>query len=309
LNSPFHRPVLVNKVIELLITDKSGIYVDCTLGGGGHCRAILESLSPEGKVIAMDIDQEAIQYSSRLLKEYRGRITIRRENFRHIGELLHQEGISKVQGIFLDLGVSSHQLETPSRGFSYKSEGPLDMRMDREQEKRAFQVVNFYEEEKLKWIFQHYGEERFSGRIARAIVKEREKGPIDSTQKLVQIILPLIPGPGANKTLSRIFQAIRIEVNRELENLRACLEASMDVLDKGGRIAVIAYHSLEDRIVKSFFKDRSGRCVCPPGLPKCVCRREGDLKILTKKPVTPDEDERRTNPRSRSAKLRVAEKL
>lgn len=305
----FHRPVLINKVMELLITDKSGVYVDCTLGGGGHCQAILENLSPKGRVIAMDIDQEAIQYSSRLLRKYGEKLAIRRGNFRHIRELLHQEGISKVQGIFLDLGVSSHQLETPSRGFSYKQAGPLDMRMDGEQEKRAFQVVNFYEEEKLRWIFQHYGEERLSGKIARVIVKERGKGHIDSTQKLAQIILPLVPGPRANKTLSRIFQAIRIEVNQELENLKSCLEASMDVLAKGGRIAVIAYHSLEDRIVKSFFKDRSGRCVCPPDLPRCVCGRRGDLKILTKKPVTPDEDEKRANPKARSAKLRVAEKL
>lgn len=311
LNSParFHQSVLLKEAVEYLITDKKGIYVDGTLGGGGHSRAILQNLDAQGMVIAFDIDEEAIAYSSKLLQEFSGRIVIKRGNFRHLKELLAEEGISEVNGILLDLGVSSHQLDADYRGFSYRKEGPLDMRMDGSQGKGAFHVVNFYSERQLRRIFYQYGEEEHSRKIAKAIVRERAKSQIGTTQKLAQIVRPLAPQPRVNKTLSRIFQAIRIEVNQELENLAICLEASLSLLTPGARIGVISYHSLEDRIVKSFFRDNADACVCPPGLPQCLCGRKARLKIITPKPIVPSVEDKNSNPRARSAKFRVAEKL
>ncbi|MDZ7261982.1 MAG: 16S rRNA (cytosine(1402)-N(4))-methyltransferase RsmH [candidate division KSB1 bacterium] len=305
----FHQPVLVEKVLELLVTDRGGTYVDATLGGGGHARAILEQLGDQGKVLGIDVDEEAVAHSRLFLQGFGDRITIRKGNFRDLKDILAKEGLSEVEGILLDLGVSSHQLDTDYRGFSYRYRGPLDMRMDQSQAKSAYQVINFYQEEKLAHIFRSFGEERYAQRIARRIVKERKKCTITDTEKLMQIISSVVPAKGRIKTLSRIFQALRIEVNEELENLAGVLESSIPVLKIGARMVIISYHSLEDRMVKQFFKKEENHCTCPPQLLQCICGGKGRLHILTKKVVKPQELEIRLNPRARSARLRAAERV
>ncbi|HHM23617.1 MAG TPA: 16S rRNA (cytosine(1402)-N(4))-methyltransferase RsmH, partial [Bacteroidetes bacterium] len=243
------------------------------------------------------------------LRRFGPRVTLRQANFRELGAVLQELKIPAVDGILMDLGVSSHQIDTDYRGFSFMQAGPLDMRMNRRQRFGAYQVVNTYPESELRRIFYEYGEERRSAAIARAIVKARQQAKIDSTDRLAKIIAGAVPRQHLNKTLARIFQAIRIEVNAELTNLQAGLEQAVEHLRPGGRLVVISYHSLEDRIVKHFFRENERHCICPPELPQCVCGEPGRLRVLTRRPVVPSEEEIRRNPRARSAKLRVAEKL
>lgn len=283
--------------------------MDGTLGGGGHSEEILKRLTT-GKLIAIDRDEEAILAAKERLKDYKNVIYIK-DNFKNIKEILRNLGIEKVDGILLDLGVSSYQLEEVERGFSYMKDAPLDMRMDKTSPFSAYDVVNRYSEKELERVIREYGEEKWASRIAKFIVEERKKGDIKTTSQLVEIIKKAIPA-SARRTgphpAKRTFQAIRIEVNEELKDLDKALEDMVEVLRGKGRIAVITFHSLEDRIVKNTFKKLENPCTCPPGLP-CTCGKQPVIKIITKKPILPSKEEVEENPRSRSAKLRVAEKL
>ncbi|HBT49238.1 MAG: Ribosomal RNA small subunit methyltransferase H [Caldanaerobacter subterraneus] len=304
-----HKSVLLKETIEHLNINPEGIYVDGTLGGGGHSEEILKRLTT-GKLIAIDRDEEAILAAKERLKDYKNVIYIK-DNFKNIKEILRNLGIEKVDGILLDLGVSSYQLEEVERGFSYMKGAPLDMRMDKTSPFSAYDVVNRYSEKELERVIREYGEEKWASRIAKFIVEERKKGDIKTTSQLVEIIKKAIPA-SARRTgphpAKRTFQAIRIEVNEELKDLDKALEDMVEVLRGKGRIAVITFHSLEDRIVKNTFKKLENPCTCPPGLP-CTCGKQPVIKIITKKPILPSKEEVEENPRSRSAKLRVAEKL
>jgi len=304
----FHTPVLLQEAVNYLLTVTNGIFVDGTLGGGGYARAIAERLSPEGKLIAFDVDEDAIAQASQRLVKFGGKVSIVQANFSMVKEVLQQLNISAIDGLVLDLGVSSYQLDEPSKGFSFQSESPLDMRMDRRLPMNAGDVVNLYDERLLAEILWKYGEERYSRRIAHAIVERRKSGLIRTTTELVDTVSRVIPRAQRQKSLARIFQAIRIEVNHELDNLRTTLVDGIELLKKGGRIVVVSYHSLEDRIVKEVMKTAAGK------MPSASLIGSGEepsptLKIITKKPITPSEEEVRRNSRSRSAKMRVAERI
>jgi 16S rRNA (cytosine1402-N4)-methyltransferase len=305
----YHHPVLLHEIVDILITNPAGTYIDGTLGGGGHTEAILKKLSPEGRVLAFDVDDDAIEYAQHRLAGDQKRIRFVRNNFSSIAAVVQETGSTPVSGILVDLGVSSHQIDAPERGFSFQSDTRLDMRMDVRTPNNAWNVVNQYDEQHLADILVHYGEERRSHQIARTIVRERLKAPIDTTGKLTAIITGIVGERFAKKTLARVFQAIRIEVNRELENLESFLRQVPDVLAPHGRIAAISYHSLEDRIVKTFFRQeaadviRSGHKLIPDQ------PREPRLRILTKDPIIPGDEECAENPRARSAKLRIAERV
>lgn len=303
----FHEPVLKTEALRLLITDKKGTYLDGTLGGGGHSEAILNSINKSGKVLALDLDNDAIQYSLKRLKY--NNFFAEQANFKTLGEVLKKRKISRLHGILLDLGISSYQINTAEKGFSYRLSGKLDMRMNSNQQLTAHEIVNTFSEEKLCEIFQKFGEERRFRSVTRAIIKERKKRIIETTSDLKETVSSALPYQNRVKSLSRIFQALRIVVNEELENLRAVLKNGIDYLATGGRLVVISYHSLEDKIVKDFLKHESRRCVCPPDLPVCVCGEPGRLKILTKRAIQPSEQEVLHNPRSRSGRLRAAETL
>jgi 16S rRNA (cytosine1402-N4)-methyltransferase len=303
----FHEPVLKEEALTFLVTAKKGIYLDGTLGGGGHSEAILKNIHKSGRLIALDLDNDAIHFSRTRLKHKN--FLVEQANFKNLGEVLKKLKINRVHGILLDLGVSSYQIDTAEKGFSYRASGKLDMRMNSKQQLTAHEIANTFSEEKLCEIFKKYGEERRYRAISRVIIKEREKNVIETTTDLQEIISAVLPYQNRVKSLSRIFQALRIAVNEELENLKAALESGLDYLTTGGRLVVISYHSLEDRIVKNFFKQESRRCVCPPDLPICVCGEPGRLKILTKRPIQPSKEEVQRNPRSRSARLRTAEML
>lgn len=305
----FHEPVLRDEVIHYLMTQKDGIYVDGTVGGGGHAEAIVQNLEPEGRLVGIDLDGEALQFAQNRLRSYMNQITLKQGNFKELGQILEAFHIEKVHGILLDLGVSSHQIDTGARGFSFSADGPLDMRMNPGQNLSAFEIINQSSEDELVEIFRSYGEERHSRKIARKLIKEREKSTIRTTQELREIIGHSVPHRYQIKSFARIFQALRLAVNDELRNLSEVLRTSLEWLSELGRLVVISYHSLEDRLVKDFFKKESARCVCPPELPVCVCGKKGTLNILTKRVVRPSEEEVRRNPRSRSAKLRAAERL
>lgn len=305
----FHEPVLKKEAVDLLFTNENGIYLDGTLGGGGHALAILERLGPHGRLLGLDLDNEAIEFAVNQLKPFKDRIVIQQGNFKELDKFLKNLKIDQVHGILLDLGVSSHQIDTAARGFSFSLSGPLDMRMDSKQKLTAYEIIQKYSESELSNIFKTYGEEKRSRAVARIIVKERKKSPIQTTEALREIMSKVLPYQNRVKSLARIFQALRIAVNEELKNLREALNLSIDYLLPGGRILIISYHSLEDRIVKDFFKGESVRCVCPPEVPVCVCGRKGRLKILTKRPVRPSEEEVRRNPRCRSARLRASERI
>ncbi len=305
----YHVPVLLREVLHWLLTEPGGIYVDGTVGGGGHAEAILQRLNAEGRLIGLDVDPEALEFAGKRLEPFGPRVLLRRANFRDLGQVLQELGIDAVDGILLDLGVSSHQIGTGYRGFSFMQKGPLDMRMNPDQKLGAYQVVNQYSEAQLLRIFREYGEERRAAAVARAIIRARERGPIDSTVRLAEIVAGAVPQGHRNKTLARIFQAVRIEVNAELTNLKLGLEAALEHLRPGGRMVVISYHSLEDRMVKQFFRRSEKRCVCPPELPQCICGEPGNLRILTRRPVRPEAEEIQENPRARSARLRAAEKI
>ena len=306
-----HYSVLLNECIEGLDIDPDGIYVDGTAGGGGHSFAIASRLSG-GKLIAIDQDEAAIRAAGERLAPLGERAQVVRSNFCEIAKVCEELGIEEIDGLLLDLGVSSYQLDTPERGFSYNSDAPLDMRMDKRKSLSAYEVVNGYSEEKLKKIFYEYGEERFSAAIAAAIVRKRQIAPIESTAELSDIIKYAIPPAareGGHHPAKRTFQAIRIEVNSELDVIEPAIRDAVSMLRKGGRIAIITFHSLEDRIVKQTFADLAKGCVCPRDLPICVCGRKPVLKQVNKKPILPSKAELDENPRSRSAKLRVAVKL
>ena len=306
-----HYSVLLNECIEGLDIDPDGIYVDGTAGGGGHSFAIASRLQG-GRLIAIDQDEAAIAAAGARLAPLGERATVVRSNFCEVARVCRELGIDGIDGLLLDLGVSSYQLDTPERGFSYSSDAPLDMRMDKRKALSAYEVVNEYSEEKIKKILYEYGEERYSAAIAAAIVKRREKSPIESTAELSDIIKYAIPPAareGGHHPAKRSFQAIRIEVNSELDVIEPAIRDAVSMLRPGGRIAIITFHSLEDRIVKQTFADLAKGCVCPRELPVCVCGRKPVLKQVNKKPILPSAKELEENPRSRSAKLRVAVKL
>lgn len=305
-----HYSVLLSESVDGLQVKPDGIYVDCTLGGGGHSEKIASKLSCEGMLIAIDQDMAAINASKKRLAPYGDKITFVHDNFRNVGDILARLGIEKIDGAIIDLGVSSYQLDTPERGFSYMHDAPLDMRMNPESELSAYEVVNTYSEERLKNIIYEYSEERFAPRIAAKICAKREEAPIETTYELVDIIKSAIPakarenGPHPAK---RTFQAIRIEVNSELDIVEPTLNSLINHLSPKGRLSVITFHSLEDRIVKQTFKQAASGCTCPPNFPVCVCGNKPKIKIITGKPILPSEEELAENPRSRSAKLRVCE--
>ncbi len=305
-----HLSVMANEVVETLVTNLDGIYVDCTLGGGGHSLRIAEKLNPEALIIGIDQDIEAIEAAQLRLSKSICNIKIIHNNFSKLNEILNDCNIDKINGILFDLGVSSHQIDTAQRGFSYINDAPLDMRMNQSQNFTARNVVNDYDEENLYRIFHDYGEERFSNRIAKAIVKARKVKAIDTTAQLVDIIEKVVPA--ANKKFGhpakRVFQAIRIEVNNELGILETAINNAVSHLKIGGRIAIITFHSLEDRIVKATFKKLATDCICPKNFPVCVCNHKAEIKILGKQ-ITATGEELTKNPRAKSAKLRFAEKI
>jgi 16S rRNA (cytosine1402-N4)-methyltransferase len=303
-----HVPVLFDEVMEALNIRPGGIYVDGTVGGGGHSAGICERLGDSGTLIAVDRDCEALAAAEKRLAGYRCGKRFVHANYSDVEAIAEAAG-KKVQGILLDLGVSSYQLDNPERGFSYMKDAPLDMRMDDSDRLTAYDIVNGYSGDELTRMIREYGEERWASRIAEFIVRERAESPIDSTGRLTEIIKAAIPakarrtGPHPAK---RTFQAIRIELNRELEVLRDSLDTMIDLLNDHGRICVITFHSLEDRIVKNVFKTLKNPCICPPGSPICVCGRKQEVEIITNRPLVAGSDELAANPRSRSAKLRAA---
>jgi 16S rRNA (cytosine1402-N4)-methyltransferase len=307
-----HETVLREEAVNGLRIKPDGIYVDCTLGGAGHSRLIAERLQSTGVLIGLDQDQMALDHARQRLQDVSCRLHLVKSNFRFLDQVIQHLGYDHVDGCLFDLGVSSPQLDIGERGFSYQHDAPLDMRMDETSELSAYTIVNEWSLEELTRILFEYGEEKFSRRIAKEIVKTREKSPISSTHQLVEVIKQAIPAP-ARRTgphpARRTFQAIRIAVNDELNAFKDALKASLRVLGPEGRIAVITFHSLEDRICKKFFQKHAQGCVCPPDFPVCTCNQKPELQIITKKPISPSEEEIERNARARSAKLRVAERI
>jgi len=307
-----HVPVLLAEAVEYLNCRDGAIIVDCTLGGGGHAEAILNKVTPTGFLLGIDRDDAAIDAARIRLSAFSQHIKLVRDDFRRLIEILSTLKISAVDGILFDLGVSSFQLDEAQRGFSYRVSAPLDMRMDRREQVRAVDVVNSYPEGRLAAILRKYGEEPWAERISRFIIGARKRKPIETTEELVRIIKDAIPA-GARRRgghpAKRTFQALRIEINKELEGLERAFFDAVACLKKGGRLVVISYHSLEDRIVKNSFRQLARGCICPPTLESCQCKEEYKIRILTKKPVRPTDEEIKYNPRARSAKLRAAERL
>jgi len=306
-----HKPVLLEEVIEGLAIRPDGIYVDGTLGGGGHSRQIAARLEKGGRLIGIDRDEAAIKAASENLKEFGDRVTIVRGNYEDTAQILKDMGISKINGMLLDLGVSSYQLDTAERGFSYREDAPLDMRMDLRDRLTARDVVNEYPETELYHIIQEYGEDRFAKNIAKHIAKQREIKPIETTFELAEIIKNAIPAKmreGGGHPAKKTFQAIRIEVNRELSILKDSIDEFIDLLLPEGRLAIISFHSLEDRIVKEAFRKAQDPCICPKEFPVCVCGRVSKGTVLTRKPIVSGGEELEDNLRAHSAKLRIFEK-
>jgi 16S rRNA (cytosine1402-N4)-methyltransferase len=307
-----HTSVLLFEAVESLQVSPDGIYVDGTLGGGGHSYEIAKRLSKGGRLIGIDQDDAAIEAAGKRLREFEDKVTIIRANYAQMGEKLGEIGVSSVDGILLDLGVSSNQLDDARRGFTYREEdAPLDMRMDTRQELTAREVVNSWSVEQLTRILREYGEEKYAVRIARKIEERRRQRPIETTGELTAIVKAAIPAKEravGRHPARRTFQAIRIEVNRELQVLEGSLNEMISLLNPGGRICIITFHSLEDRIVKDTFRNAEHPCICPPDFPVCVCGRKSLGRVVTRKPILPGEEEREHNPRSKSAKMRVFEK-
>ena len=301
---PFHIPVMVSEIMMYMNVGKNGLYFDCTLGGGGHTQEILRR---GGNVIAVDRDIQAVQFAEARLSEHKDRFRARVAKFSTILEVAG-ENAGLVDGVLMDLGVSSRMIDDPSRGFSYVSDGPLNMNMEGDG-LTAFDVVDTFDAQELSRIFKEYGEERFSRRIANNIIKSRSSRPIDSTKQLADIVEASVGGKMPQKSKARIFQSLRIFVNDEIGELKAGLNAALEILNDGGRLCVISYHSLEDRIVKRFMKSNADPCICPSDLPVCSCGLRPKLKLITGKVVRSSEDEMKSNSRSRSALLRVAEKI
>ena len=319
-----HIPVLLNEVIEYLDPKQNQNFVDCTLGAGGHTIEILKRTSPDGKIIGIDMDARAIEIAKEKVASLKfsakggsasggqvSRLVAVQGNYKDLEEIVLQNNFKNISGILVDLGFSSMEIADPKKGFSFQIDAPLDMRYG-EEGMRAAEIINIFRERDLEKIFREYGEERFAGRIAREICIARKEEPINTTFKLVSIIARAVPKKfhyGRTHFATKVFQALRIAVNDELENLKTVLPQAVKLLRPGGRLAVISFHSLEDRVVKQFFKKESSGCLCPKDIPVCTCGHEPVLKIINKKPIIPKEGEAKINPRSRSAKLRVAERL
>lgn len=307
-----HTSVLFTETIESLNIRPDGVYVDGTLGGGGHSSGICEKLGPQGLLIGIDRDRDALAAASKRLEPYKCKKLFVQSNYSQVKSVLRENGIEHIDGAVLDLGVSSFQLDNGERGFSYMQEAPLDMRMNADDAFTAYDVVNTYGERELAQIIKDYGEERWATRIASFVAKARKEHPIETTTELVDIIKAAIPAKARREgphPAKRTFQAIRIEVNDELGQLKLAVDEFCDALAKGGRLSIITFHSLEDRIVKETFARRANPCTCPPEFPICVCGKVADIKKVTGKPLTASEEELEQNPRARSAKLRVAEKI
>ena len=306
-----HISVLLNESVDALGINPDGIYVDGTMGGGGHSEAVVSRLSPKGMLIGIDRDTEALEASKKRLSAF-DNVRYAHNNYKNVKDVIEEYGIDAIDGAVLDLGVSSYQLDCKERGFSYMEDAPLDMRMNRQNSKTAYEVINTYSEKELADIFFKYGEEKFSRKIAAIIADRRKDKPVETTLELVDIIKAAIPERFRQKgshPAKRVFQAVRIEVNGELEDLRYALDNFFDVLKPGGRLSVITFHSLEDRIVKNAFNDYATGCTCPKDFPICVCGKKPRGKVITRKPVLPTDEECEYNKRSKSAKLRVVEKL
>ena len=308
----YHVPILVDEVLRLLEPERGGIFVDGTLGGGGHAEAVLSRLPENGRLYGIDRDDEALLESSARLVRFSDRFTPIKGNFFDMKRLLSERGVTHADGILLDLGVSSHQLDAAGRGFSYKREAPLDMRMDRTASLSARSVVNEWPKAELRRIVFEYGEERFSDRIAERIVSERERRPIETTTELAELVKSAIPAKFRNEPqhpARRVFQAIRIAVNGELDGLSDAIQSVHDLLNPGGRLAILTFHSLEDRIVKNVFRTFENPCTCPKSAPVCICGKRPTARILTRHPIVADEAEQAANPRSTPAKLRAIERI
>lgn len=304
-----HKPVLLKESIDGLNLQKNSIVVDATLGGGGHSNEIFQTIGEKGKLIAIDQDSEAIEnFKQKFSQE---NVELVRNNFSNIKEILAELKIEKVDGILADLGYSSIQLEDEKYGMSFLKDSPLDMRLDRSESLTAKKIVNEYDKRSLERIFREYGEEKFAGQVARRIVAQRAEKEIDSTFELVEIIRQAIPERFQHQKLhpaTKVFQALRIEVNHELSNLKKFIPAAVEALEKNGRLVIISFHSLEDRIVKNIFKDLAVDCICPSDFPVCQCKHRAQVRLITKKPIVPEQEETEENPRARSAKLRIVEK-
>jgi 16S rRNA (cytosine1402-N4)-methyltransferase len=304
-----HKPVMVKEVLEGLLTEKSEIIFDATAGMGGHSEAIVADSGFKGKLICSDRDEDALRISEERLSRYGDRIRLVRLRFSQIGDFLSQEKIKQVSGFLFDIGLCTLHLEDSRRGFSFQSDGPLDMRMDRSQSKSALQVVNDYSQAEIADLLWKFGQERLSKAIARAIVKSRQRKTIQTTMQLKNVIESVLNPKYRIKSLARVFQAIRIEVNDELNELKQGLKLAVDYLESGGRLALISYHSLEHRIIRQNLREESKGCICPPHLPVCTCNAQTRLRMVSPKPILPSLDEKIANPKSRSAMLWVAERL
>ncbi|MBQ5446764.1 MAG: 16S rRNA (cytosine(1402)-N(4))-methyltransferase RsmH [Lachnospiraceae bacterium] len=307
-----HKSVLLNETVDGLNVKPGGVYVDGTLGGAGHASLVCERLAGSGRFIGIDQDEEAIIAATDKLNKYGDIVTVVRNNYVNIKEVLSNLGIEKVDGIMLDLGVSSRQLDTPERGFSYKYDAPLDMRMDNRNDMTARDIVNNYDEMDLYRVIRDYGEDKFAKNIAKHIVIARQNKPIETTFELCEIIKESIPAKfrmAKGHPAKRTFQAIRIELNKELDVLNESIDTMIDLLNDGGRLCIITFHSLEDRIVKTGFKRNENPCTCPPDFPVCICGKKSKGKVISRKPILPSDEEIENNSRSKSAKLRIFEKI
>ena len=306
----YHEPVMVKEVIESLLVSRTGIYVDCTIGGAGHAYAILKET--DARLVGIDCDDDALTFAEKRLAQFGSRKILVKANFADLDNILKNLNIEKVDGVLLDLGVSSHQLDADQRGFSFSQQAPLDMRMDRSLKISAYDIVNSFAQKELENIIRLYGEEKMAARIARTISKKRQLSPIETTTALAAIVASCMPAKLKWQRIhpaTRTFQAIRIAVNNELDNIKPAINTATDVLKPGGRLCVISFHSLEDRIVKNEFRALAGVCVCPRDIPFCVCQKEEKLKNITRKALIPAVEEIEANPRARSAKLRVARRV
>lgn len=309
IGNDYHIPVLYYETLDNLVINPDGIYIDCTLGGGSHSEGILERLSDKGLLISIDQDTNAIEYSKKRLEKFGSKWKVFKGNFENIDTIAYMAGVDKVDGILMDIGVSSKQLDDPKRGFSYRYDVKLDMRMNTEQKISAYDVVNTYSEEQLSKIIFEYGEERHARKIAKLIVEERKSSPIEKTSDLIALIKRAYPERASKHPAKKTFQAIRIEVNRELKVLENAMSKAIELLKVSGRLAIITFHSLEDRIVKNKFKDLATACKCPKDIPICVCGGVKKFEIITKKPIIPIDDELKNNNRAHSSKLRILERI
>ena len=306
-----HKSVLLYETVDSLNIKPDGIYVDGTLGGGGHAYEVCSRLGKHGRLIGIDQDADAIAAATKRLEPFADKVTVVRSNYENIASVLHDLVIEKVDGIYLDLGVSSYQLDTASRGFTYREDAPLDMRMDQRNTQTAADIVNTYSETELYHIIRDYGEDRFAKNIAKHIVQRRQEKPYETTGELIETIKAAIPAKiraTGGHPAKRTFQAIRIELNHELDVLNRSIDTMINLLNPGGRLSIITFHSLEDRIVKKRFRDNENPCICPPEFPVCMCGRKSKGTVITRKPIVPGEEELEYNKRSKSSKLRVFER-